>query len=388
MGRGILSSVLRFRSATVPALLTLALGCAEGERGPGPRRDAAVPTADVYVPPGVDAFFPPPDAYAPPGVDAFSPPADAYVPPGVDAYLPPTDAFSAGTGRYLDRCTAARDCASGLCAPDRGGTYFCTRDCTTDLQCAHEHVCVAGVCLADDTGEPCSVGAPESCATGLCLGSGAGGQCVRECASAAECPAGYACTRAGGSTMKICVDVERPCSSASECGSGLCIPTLGCTANCDSAADCPARLAGLPPYTCGRAYGSSTNLCVVPSDVVGDDAAGASCVFNADFLYECRSGACDDSAPLGPMCTQACTAQGGCGAGLGCYPLVDGGSITLVCSRAGSRDLGASCGTGRECASGLCDTAGYCTRLCSDGLCPTGWRCETVAGFGVAICRR
>jgi len=372
----------------MPAALALAFGCAEGERGPAPRPDAAMPALDAHAPPGVDAFFPAVDAYVPPGVDAFSLPPDAYAVPGADAFSLPPDAFSPGTGRYLDRCTAARDCVSGLCAEDLGGTRFCTRDCTTDLQCAHEHVCVAGYCLADDTGEPCSVGAPESCATGLCLGSGAGGQCARECASAAECPAGYACTRAGGSSMKICVDVERSCASAAECGTGLCVPTLGCTANCDSAADCPARLAGLPAYTWGVGAGWGPNPGVLPGAVVGDDAGGASWVVNAGLLYECRSGACDDSAPLGPMCTQACTAQGGCGAGLGCYPLADGGSITLVCSRAGSRDLGASCGTGRECASGLCDTAGYCTRLCSDGLCPTGWRCETVAGFGVAICRR
>jgi hypothetical protein len=185
------------------------------------------------------------------------------------------------------------------------------------------------------------------------------------------------------------VDIERPCTGPSDCGSGLCVPTLGCTSECDSAADCPGRLSGLPGYTCGRAYGSTTNICVIPSDVVGDDAAGSSCVADPGTgLYECRSGACDDSAPLGPMCTTGCTAHGGCGPGLGCSPLVDAGSIILVCSRAGGRDLGQSCGTGRECTSSLCDTAGYCTRLCADGLCPTGWRCETVAGFGVAICRR
>jgi hypothetical protein len=370
-------------------LTSLSTACADGERVN--RRDAgsdgAPPSLDAFAPPGVDAFVSTLDAFVPPGADAFVSALDAFVPPGADAYVAP-DVFTPGTGRYLDRCTAARDCASGLCAEDRGGTRFCTRECTSDLQCAHEHVCVAGFCLADDTGEPCSVGSPETCATGLCLGSAAGGACTRDCATSAECPAGYACTRVGSPARKVCVDIERSCTAPEHCATGLCVPGLGCTATCEAPSDCPGRLSGLPAYTCGRAYGASTNVCVVPADVVGDDPAGASCVLSDSGLYECRSGACDDSAPLGPMCTTGCTAQGGCGPGLGCFPLVDGGSVLLVCSRAGTRDLGAACGSGRDCASALCDTRGYCTRLCADGLCPTGWRCETVAGFGVALCRR
>jgi hypothetical protein len=373
-----------WRSGSLLVLLALFEGCADGERDL--RRDAG--RVDAHEGPEPDAYVPPPDAFVRPGVDAPVTPPDAFA-PGTDAWSASPDAVSTGAGRYLDRCARGADCATGLCTPDRGGTSFCTRTCSTDLECAHEHLCVAGVCLPDDTGEPCSIGAPESCSPGLCLGGGAGGACTRACSSAAECPAGFACTRAGGSATKICVDIERPCAAAADCGSGLCVPTLGCTSECDTAADCPGRYEGLPGYTCARAYGSSTNVCVIPSDVVGDDAAGSACVFDpTGFLYECRSGACDDAAPLGPTCTTGCTAQGGCGPGLGCYPLPTGGSISLVCSRAGGRDLGSSCGSGRECTSALCDTAGYCTRLCNDGLCPTGWRCEPVAGFGIALCRR
>lgn len=368
-----------------PALALGAFGCAKGEARP----DAAGGRVDASVPPGVDAHVP--DAYVPPGVDANVP--DAYVAPGIDAFVPGVDAARApdaavvGTGGYLDRCDTAADCASGRCVADRGGTSFCSRTCASDATCAHEHTCVSGVCVPDDTGEACSTATPETCAAGLCLGSDAGGQCTRQCSSAAECPAGYACTQTGGASFKICVDIERPCATAAECGTGLCVTDLGCTAECVTAADCPARLPGLPAYTCGTDYGTSANLCVIPSDVVGDDAAGASCVTDASGLYECRSGACDETAPLGAMCVASCTARGGCGPGLGCYPLIDGSTLYMVCERAGSGDLGSSCSTGRNCTSGLCDGTGVCTRLCADGICPTGWSCEAVAGYSVSICR-
>lgn len=332
--------------------------------------------------PDDDAGATPLDAQTPAEDDASTPMIDAMTPPPIDGGTTP------GTGAYLDRCAADGDCASARCVDDVGATRFCTRACTSDALCAHEHTCAGGVCVPDDTGSPCSTATPETCAQGLCLGSAAGGQCTRLCASADECPSGFACTIAGGSASPICVDIERPCGAAADCGSGLCIPGLGCTATCRSATDCPRRLTslGLPPYTCAVDFGSSTPICVPPDDVQGPDAIGASC--SASGINTCRSGACDDSAPLGPMCTQACTAQGGCGPGLGCFPLADGASFVLTCQRAGLRDLGESCASARECDSALCDTGGYCTRLCADGICPSGWSCMPVPGAGVALCRR
>lgn len=347
----------------------------DGGARDGAATDTNAPSDDAYVP-GNDAFAPGDDAYAP-GNDAYVAPVDASVP--VDAH---------GTRIYLDRCTAAADCASGLCAQDRGGTHFCTRTCTSDLQCAHEHVCVTtptgGICFPDDTGVPCSVGTPEQCVMGLCLGSPAGGHCTRTCSSAAECPSGYACTRAGGSAQKICVDIEVPCSAAADCATGYCT-TFGCTAACDSAADCPGRLAGFPAYACDTRLGPQ--LCIPPADIAGSDPTGAPCP--ATGTNSCRSDACDTSPALPfPMCVQACTAQGGCGPGLGCFPLVDTGTIQLVCERAGTGDLTTPCAHGSDCVSGLCDgTGAVCTRLCADGLCPTGYTCQPVPGFSVSLCR-
>jgi hypothetical protein len=383
---------MRFARSVLLTLVLLA-SCARanplrGQNDAFASGDAAASDAgthDAFV--GSDAFSGS-DAFA--GADV-STSSDAYA--GNDAFVPGNDAHVLGA--YLDRCSTATDCASGLCVLDRGGSHFCTRSCTSNLMCAQEHVCVTSstgsVCLPDDTGAPCSVGTPAQCALGLCLGSAAGGHCTRYCQSAAECPAGYACTITGGSTQKICVDIEEPCTAASQCATGYCVGnatmSVGCTAACDSPADCPQRMAGLPAYTCDNSLGTgTTNLCIPPSDILGGDGIGASCP--ATGTNTCRSDACDPNAALGPMCTQACTAEGRCGPGLGCTPFVNGSQIILLCERAGTHDLLASCAHGSDCESGLCDTMGFCTRLCADGICPTGTTCQPIPGSGIALCRR
>jgi hypothetical protein len=334
--------------------------------------DGGFPTTeDASVPP------PPPEAGTP---DSSLPP-----PPPADATLP--DA-TAGSGRYLDRCTTDGDCSGGLaCVPDLGGTSFCSRPCAGHIGCSNGHVCAAdGFCHPSDTGSPCASSASASCILGLCLAfsSTGAGSCTQDCTSAADCPAGYACTDAGG--MNVCVDIERGCDSAGDCLTGSCLPTQGCTATCRTAADCPSRFSFLPAYTCEVAFGSSSPICVPPIDIAGAQPVGAPC--SGTGTTTCRSGACNTGETSGPMCTQTCSSRGGCGPGLGCFPQVEDSSIELLCVRAGSRDIMQPCSRASDCSSGLCDgTSSQCTRLCDDGVCPTGWRCETVAGFSLAICR-
>ena len=350
----------------MPFVLLLLAACAQG--GAAVSDAAAAP--DVPVAPLPDAREVP----------------DAMVP--IDG-APAADATP--TGGYLDRCTSPGQCVSGLCVADVGGSHFCSRTCGSSAECASEHVCgPEGHCVPDDTGGPCSTATPETCALGLCLGiPGGAASCTRPCASAAECPSGFACTTV--SSMKVCVDIEKPCSGAADCGSGLCLSGTGCTATCSSAADCPARLTsmGVSPYTCAAGAGTPPGpICVPPSDIIGSDPIGAPCQWDtASGMSLCRSGACDDTAPAGAMCTQQCSAQGGCAPGLGCFPLADGATLYLVCEIAGTGALGESCAHSSDCYSGLCDGTGVCTRLCADGLCPTGWTCLPVAGTGVAICR-
>ena len=350
----------------------------------GPRPDSGPDPIDSG--PRVDSG-PLPMIDAGPPRDSGPLPVDSGPRP-VDSGPSPVDSGPiTGTGRYLDRCTSATECASGRCVDDVAATRMCTITCSTHRDCASEHVCAGGQCVHDDTGTGCSTGSASSCVLGLCIGNSTTGtgHCTRQCTNAGDCPAGFACADAGGTA--VCVNIETSCSGPSQCATGLCLSAQGCTSYCRSAADCPQRFGFLPAYTCEIAFGSTAPICVPPTDILGGDPIGASCpVAGAN---SCRSGGCDTAAPTGPMCTQSCTQEGGCGPGLGCWPEVDVGSITFLCSRAGNRALGQACASGRECDSGLCDTAGFCTRLCTDdGLCPTGMRCDPVPGFSVALCRR
>jgi hypothetical protein len=309
----------------------------------------------------------------------------------MDAFVPREDTGPPpGDGRYLDRCARDADCATSHCVADVGGTRMCTIECDGHRDCASEHVCADELCVPDDTGTTCSTATAETCALGLCIGNGTTGvgHCTRECTNASDCPAGYACADAGGTA--VCVDIERSCTDGTECATGLCLTVQGCTSVCRSAADCPRRFDFLPAYTCERAFGSVDPICVPPEDVMGGDPIGASCRVDTSGFILCRSGGCDDAAPTGPMCTQSCTQEGGCGPGLGCFPNIDGGEVVPFCSRAGSNAIGEACDNGRECDSGLCDaTDRYCTRECTDdGLCPSDMSCEPVAGLGVSFCRR
>lgn len=287
----------------------------------------------------------------------------------------PPDTGPPRLGIYLDRCATDADCASGRCVDDVGGTRMCAIACSTHSDCASEHVCASGVCRRDDTGAVCTTAA--GCVLGLCAGNIAtgAGECSRPCASASDCPAGYACTEASG--VFLCVNIERSCA---QCPTGQCLGAQGCTSSCRTAADCPLTLPGL-------SYSCSSSLCLPSDYVFGSDPIGAPCRMSGGANL-CRSGTTIDD-PAGCMCTQRCAEGGGCGPGFGCVPVDDGmGGVLLVCLRAGSNGLGSSCARDAECASGICDASGVCTRLCTmDGRCPSALRCRPLPGLGVSTCQ-
>lgn len=284
-----------------------------------------------------------------------------------------------GTKAYLTKCASDGECASGHCTAS--GPRFCTKACTAHADCANGQICGGGLCALDDTGQTgCNLASGSPCQQ-YCYGSSsaaAARHCTHDCASGADCPAGYACS-AVGSGKKVCVDIERSCATAGDCPSGLgyCGASgVGCTAKCESAADCPLRLVGLPAYTC-EDKGLGFKVCVAPSDVLGADPIGTSCP--ATGTNTCRSDGCDTSLSP-PQCVERCSVRGGCPVGWGCFPSEDPGppaTASLVCTRAtGGGWLGDSCTKASDCATGLCQSPGYCTRLCVDGLCPDGMSCS------------
>lgn len=299
------------------------------------------------------------------GVDGGLPGTDSGVDTGVPVVDTGVDAPTPALGRYLDRCTTDANCMSGRCVDDTGGTRVCTITCSGHGECAAEHVCAAGVCRRDDTGVICS--GASGCVLGLCAGNPAtgSGECTRPCASASDCPAGYACSDAGGAF--VCVNIERGCA---QCGTGLCLSSgLGCTSTCRTASDCPAALPGMG-YTC------SGGQCVPSPVVFGPDPIGAACASSGTTT--CRSGACLTDDFGASYCTQRCTESGGCGPGFGC--VFDSGA-GLICLRGGSGALGSACTGGNQCDSGICAPGGYCTRLCTaDARCPSDMRCGTGPG--------
>jgi hypothetical protein len=244
--------------------------------------------------------------------------------------------------------------------------------------------------VLDDTGRPgCDVGTGAPCRD-TCVGIPGATHCTHDCSSASDCPAGFACTQAGG--RRLCVDIERPCATANQCPSGLGFcgaGGVGCTAECNTAADCPSYFAFFPSgYTCESRAGA--RVCVPHPAISGSAALGSICSSG----NSCRSGACDDGASPW-ICNQQCSSRGGCTNGYACIPIPDGSDVLLGCNAAGSGWLNTPCARGSQCVTGMCrnDGAGYCTRLCGDGLCPTGMHCQSLGissidGTAIRMCLR
>lgn len=353
------------------SLLVLGVGCAAGEP---PRRIGGDGSTDVDA--AVDDAGPLDGGPADGGG-----PGDAGLDLGVDGGSPDMGGTDSGVpGSYLDRCNVPGECESNRCIDDRGPTRFCTVTCVTNGDCASDHLCDAGQCVPNDVGGLCDEAA--DCVTNLCAGNPATGvgECTRTCTSAGDCPAGFACSNAGGTF--VCVDIERPCA---QCSTGVCLNDLGqgmrgCTTTCRGPADCPRSLPGLE-YTCSGGY------CIPSNFVLGPDSMGSTCRFSGTANL-CRSGVCVDGDDGSQTCTQVCNERGTCGEGFACVPSGDGsGGTVFVCQDAGTIDLGQPCTLGTQCVSGICDTTrNACSRLCTDDrICPTGTRCVADVGSGGAF---
>jgi MYXO-CTERM domain-containing protein len=188
---------------------------------------------------------------------------------------------------------------------------------------------------------------------GICaLYPGTGSDCTTT-----GCPTGQECM--GGTCVAMMGDgsVCSPCSSGGDCSGGVCLRYPDgagyCGRNCTSSAEC----------------GSDT--CVNISGI------GGQCVRLAGGSPSCSSG------PSGCTSDAQCPSTERCNTSTGsCEPRPTTGG-----------ELGAPCGAGDECRSGLC-FAGACSQSCdwlTTTSCPSGWYCSgeatgsCTAGTGVCV---
>lgn len=298
---------------------------------------------------------------------------------------PTTDGGTTTGLGYGELCSEASQCASGYCSPNpfAASDHECTSlDCSS---CMLGDFCVADTtCAQSDVGAPCNLAnGGADCRSGLCLGDANGSPafCTRECTTAAQCPAGYACSLAGG--HHVCVNVDATdtvdCSIAPCWYGTLCDATqksstqphypftARCLAECESLGQ-----AGCPLYhTCTNALIPGHQVCA-PNFAQGKGGMWAAC----QSYEDCRTGAC-----LANHCFTSCGATTSvgqwCPNGWGCNPgPFDTGSGVewhLGCLGSGAGSIGANCLDNTSCASGLCDGTGVCTRYChaGSGLCPS-----------------
>ncbi len=220
-------------------------------------------------------------------------------------------------------CTVAADCAGNVCDPI---AKTCTADCFDGVKNDNEtDVDCGGRCGANClVGKTCATGA--DCASGSCDAESktcVSSQCIDHQQDGAETD-----VDCGGGTCAAC-DLDKKCAVDADCTSGACDSiTKICVA--DACAD--DHLDGTETdVDCGGASCARCDL-------------GKACVVDGD----CASKSCDSA-------TQTCVAdacsdhhQDGAETDVDC-----GGGTCAAC------DLGKSCSSDRDCASGHCDDANF-----------------------------
>jgi subtilisin family serine protease len=256
-------------------------------------------------------------------------------------------------------CAEDFNCLGGTCAKSSPNDFqgICATPCASDADCEQGQKCASGICLpACGSHADCEAG--TVCKDGACM--------LVVCNDGSECPAGTACTGAGG-------NCRLSCGSDAECiEPELCLPALGgdlCQAiACADAVTCPAgSVCPAEGGTCQRPCGSDRD-CVEPAlclPALGGDL--------------CREIACVDGSEC-PVGT-ACPAGGGncmrtCDDDTDCTP-------PALCLPAGSGNLCQKilCEIGDDCPEDTrCTSEGFCfpkvVECQTEEACPSGWACK------------
>lgn len=207
-------------------------------------------------------------------------------------------------------CDDDTDCR-GLSCVDAGDGGRCLRPCEADGDCADGERCRGpeegcGGCAPDGDTSPFGAlcGAPEDCASGMCVEDAFGAVCSTACTDA--CPEGFTCD-GGGQCLRDApggAGLGAPCSGPRDCASALCADLLGgepaCTDECDPGSPCPSG------FECVDRDG--TSLCQPSGALVGDG-----CKSNDD----CVSQLCGNFDEF-HACTEACSEVAPCPGGLVC----------------------------------------------------------------------
>ena len=253
------------------------------------------------------------------------------------------------------------------------------------------------ICVAEDTGAPCGLGAPcnYACLAGVSY-------CTNQCVTGADSPERVRVAKGVGMPpVRVCVKAEAPCSAtntsaciaATACDTSSSLVVSGCTLACSTGSDCPQRAAAFAPWIC-----DATGICRRPPDVYGPLPNGArpaqyACDGSGQVVNVCNDAQHIDyealDVPPAPAlsCPSTMTRLGHRDRlvrGLvhlpgrlhlrpRCVALgsVNGTRIGL-CMPAGQGQVGSPCALGEECSSATASASTSKSRrdCTADGVCP------------------
>jgi hypothetical protein len=265
-------------------------------------------------------------------------------------------------------CSVAHECVSESCYEGKCG-------CKTSSDCAEGETCDT---VGADAGR-CYCGSAGNCTSTQYCGKETTGsyQCLAKKADLAPCAHSYQCLGACGDDAKchciadatVCFTVEQGCNNGCPVAKSYC-DVAGGTANPSQNAcvECETNSHCLASEYCS----SSSGNCVA------DKALGAACSLSA----ECQSGRCESFVCV-CNADAHCPGNQDCAIVTGnnyCFCGSDGTcSSSEYCSASShtcvnEKNLGATCGAGYECKSGLCEL-GKC--VCASSFdCPPGDKCN------------
>ncbi len=299
-------------------------------------------------------------------------------------------------------CSAASQCASGICVDGHccnvsctGASYKClscaTGACTTKItnaddpnSCTGTDTCDAAGACKQKLGQGCTNA--TDCASGFCKDatccqSACTGSCLT-CANGSgscnavqnqddpdTCTGANTCNASGACKKKL----GQVCSAATECVSNFCVDGRCCENSCAGV--------GHECKSCANGAGTCSNLvqnqedpnsCNGANTCDGSGACkkknGQTCVAGS----ECASASCQDGTCCADGCTTACRS---CANAAGtCTTVVTNAtdnncSGTNICDSTGACKLGAgqACSSAAECATGNCVDGYCCNTACAGG---------------------